>query len=1198
MIHLHLHSSYSVLDGLGKIDDYVEKAKSLNSRAIAITDHGNIDGCIKFYNSCKKNGIKPILGAELYIVKDSSIRDRKEERGHITILVKDECGWKNLKRLVTYSYQKGFYYKPRIDVETLLKYKDGLIIMTACIGSFINYEWGINLLFSLPKEDTYLEIMPHPLQEQVELNKKLQSLSIKYGFKLVCTNDVHYVNREDAIAHEVLLAIQTGKTWKDKDRFKLNVTSFWFKTVDEMIEGFRAMKLSSDIVLQAIKNTNEVANKCNLVLEQKEVCLPFLQQDKNNFDILKGLVLSGWYDKSLSFVEGKSSEYEKRMNDELEIIKEKKFVEYFLIVHDLINWCKDKDIMTGPGRGSAGGSLVCYLLGITQADPIKWGLVFSRFISPDREDLPDIDIDFEHSKRPLIRGYLEEKYGEDSVAAISTFSKMKGKSSIRDVSRVFDISLSEVNEFCKVIEQKLDGEDGSGETIKEAINSFEAGKEFYGKHKKVCEIAMTLEGTIRQRGQHAAGVVISDKSLLDGDLCAIVHGKDKEPIINWDKDDIEFVGIMKLDILGLNMLTVFNYCNKLSGGEINFNEIPLDIKECYEEIKKGNTVGCFQIGTYGQTSFCKQLSVSNFDELMSVISLYRPGPLRSGMAEQYIRRKNGEEKIPSIHPIIDEITKDTYGIILYQEQLMRLCRELAYFEWDDVNKIRKLMAKSKGASALMEYEEAFIKGCKNHETLTEGMAKTLWDDLTTWGAYGFNKSHACCYAMITYWGMWLKINYPVEFICSLLTYGPDKKEKRNEYIAEAFRLGIDIRPPKIGISHPREWIVKDKILYAPFIDIYGVGNATVDKFMLFGKDGFINKAPVTKRFVDILEKIDAFDDKLVTDDDAERISPFLCFSLVKNIMRKTKNLYKKFEKIGLKKIKDIETDVTDHNYNYYFGQVIELNLTVKKGKKGNYTSITARLKDETGECQIQFDESFYQQEKKKIEECNESIVLIQANSPKKPGSLTIKRAWFMEDLLSLNIDGLYLGLTESRRFKNIELLECKKCDLINECDKPVLPSLGINNIMIVGEAPGIEENREGVGFIGKSGQILWDELKKYGKDRKEFQVTNIVKCYPSKTKTPQKKHIKTCGEWLKEELNVVESPLILALGNTCIKFFTEDDSGIMNRNGTTTWCEEYKCWICWCIHPASVIYSQDNIGMFSLGIKNFCEKIEKISCPF
>jgi len=1214
--HLHVHTTHSLLDGFGKIDEYIERCKELDFNALAITDHGNIDGTLKFYKKCTEKGIKPIIGAELYIVKDIDIRDRKEERGHITLLCKNDIGWINLKKLVTFSNLKGFYYKPRIDIETLLAHSKGLIIMSACIGSFIRFDWGVNLLHQLNKKDLYIEIMPHNFEGQREFNNKCLEINKEFGYKLVATNDLHYVDKDDAQSQEVLLAIQTQKKWNDPNRWKFD-GEFWVKTRKEMIDSFAEQGVVPRItVFDAIENAGEVADKCNLVLEKKEVSLPEVIKGEDEEKFLENLIYDNYDNKIIEMgIRGteQAKKYTDRFESEFRLIKEKGFIRYFLMVWELINWCKENDIMVGPGRGSSSGSLVCYLLGITQVDPIKYDLVFSRFISDDRQDLPDIDIDFEDTKRHLIRKHLEELYGELHVAGISTFSIMRGRSALKDVSRVFDVPLTDVGKICAVIEQKIEGEEGNGETIKDAIENFEEGKEFYKKYKRVVDIAIKMEGVQRQRGVHAAALVVSNKDLTDGERCSLVLNKEKEQTINWDKDDIEFVGLMKLDVLGLKMLSVLNHCRKLVDKKecvfddttpVDFNplvfvDIPLDDEKCYKEFNSGKTIGCFQVESPGLRKFCQQLGVNSFDMIMSATSLYRPGPLRSKMAEIFVKRKHGEEELKSISPIIDSITKDTLGIIVYQEQMMRLVRELAGFDWIEVNKIRKLIAKSKGKGALQEYEGRFVEGCIQEDTLTEIQARDLWGDLISFGAYSFSKAHACAYSIITYWGMWLKVHYPLEYICSLLTYGSGGKDKKNEYIMEAFRLGVEIRPPKIGISNANTWVILDGILYAPFMEIFGIGEKTAEKYTKLGKDGFYNKDGSPKKLLELLDKIDAKENKPVTDDDADRISPFLAFSLVKNKLRKYKNLKSLLDRsVGLSKLSDLDLLKVDAEPKFYFGEITEVNLTVRRGRTGSYTSASASFRDETGDCKFQFENKFYTNYKDQVEKCEDEVVLMFASSPKSAGSLIVEEMWFYDDLMNCNLQGLFPEIIEERRFRNKELLNCNSCKLVEECKSPILPTTGHANVMIISDTPNIVDEKNKELLTGDGGEILWKQLRENGHDKNGFQVSSVVKCFPSISKKVTKLQINTCSKWIKEEFKILRPPIVLALGSTNLKFFKDEDSGIIAKCGTTEWNEEYGFWICWCINPNSVLYTDGNKELFKQGIDNFCNKLNILLTPF
>lgn len=1468
-IHLHNHTSEgSLLDGFGKVELYAKRAAEMGFSHLAITDHGSCDAAIKFQNACQKENIIPIFGMEAYIVEDLTKKEKGDKRAHITLLAKNEQGFQNILKLCTTGYIEGFYYRPRIDSKTLLEHLEGLIIMTGCSESFLNYEWGRNLfsdLYDKNKEDLYLEIMPHNFEAQYFINNIcLNILEQKKSPKFVATNDCHYVYPEDAKAHEVLLAIQTKSKWNDPNRWKFTGDGYYFKSYREMVQAFKEQAVIPDGLYQeALRNTMEIVEKCSgfQKIEKKTISLPTVPQFiwETDEKILGRLCLDGFSEKIIKV--GKNEElYRERMHHELDLIKEKGFAKYFLIVWELIKWCKENNIMTGD-RGSSAGSLICYLLGITNSDPIEYKLLFERFIDPSREDLPDIDIDFEDTKRHLIREHLEELYGKWNVAAVSTFSKIKGKSAIRDVSRVFDIPLKEVNIFCKIIDDKLEGEEGYGTTITSAIDEFEEGKNFQKKYPDVSEIAIRTESIVRQRGQHAAAIIISNEDLRDGNRCSFALGKDKEPIINWDKEDIEYVGLMKLDVLGLSTLSVLNYTRELIKEnhkiDIDFEKLDLNDPKCYEEFSKGNTIGCFQVGTYGQRKFCQELGIENFEMLTHATSLYRPGTLRSDLSSSFVNRKKGFELIKYIHPLIEEITKDTYGIILYQEQLMQMVVKLAGMDWGKANKIRKIVAKSKGAEAFLEYENEFVEGCLKQKTLSELEAISLWGNLSSWGAYGFNKSHACSYSKNTYRTMWLKIYYPAEFICALLTYGVRKtdksaEEKRNEYISEAFRLGIEIRPPKVGISDPQFWKIKNNILYAPFTEIKGIGEKTAEAFQnIKDGQGFYesgkSKRKIPDKFMKILDEIKAYDDSSVRDEESEHISSFLSISLAKGPMGKYGKLYnllsdnidqekfiglvkekeedlirgnldylnlnflkpaKRFRNLELLKCKDCELrkecrapilpsqglynmmiigeapgcisgdsfiDTAFRNKSIYpdgikikdlvgkkdfkvYSHDIKNNKvvlgTVKKvwktGIKKTYkvtyewfhntkngkvisennlivtedhkfllnNSKTAHdryknkkdliylsIKDglEIGDSLMPFnrrEEEGYQfigssyknmkkesiflmenviknkirkgynihhKDKNKLNDSEDNLELLtiaehsrlhllennpmrnnivkenykiatssieyrkkisdslkkklkdpkvykkrleQINNSKEQISKTLKDKYAdpvfyykslyrIKNRFNLTFDWIekkFLSRFPNSDFPPINNHIVKKIEFIGEIDVYDMEIEKYHNFVSNGIfIHNSNEDKAGMGFIGRAGDKLWYELGLYGYLREDFFVTNVGKCYPGRIiKNPTRKHVNKCRKWLDEEMRNIHPFIILALGNANVKFFTDKDTGIMEKTEKirTEWNEEYGCWICWNIHPASTIYNPENKELFKFGIKNFCEKIK------
>jgi len=843
-------------------------------------------------------------------------------------------------------------------------------------------------------------------------------------------------------------------------------------------------------------------------------------------------------------------------------------------------------------HNSSSGSLVCFLLGIVSVDPIKHKLLFFRFLSPDRIDLPDCDTDISHIDRYRVRQRLEELYGKNNVASVSTFSVLRGRAALRDTGRVFEVPLQDINKACNVIEKKIGDDEGNDHTVEEALTSFDDGKEFYEKYPEVSKLAIAIEGTERNRGVHAAALVVADNDLTDGTRCSLILGKDKENTINWDKNNIEHQGLCKIDVLGLKMLSVLNYAKELikqnHGVDIIFEEIPLNDERSYKEFSKANTTGCFQLGSTNIKKFCKQLGIDTFDTLVAATSLFRPGPLNAGSTEIYARRKNGEETVPQIHPILDEITKDTYGTIIYQETLMLIMYRLAGMEWKTVDKVRKLVAKSRGADALRKYEEEFVQGCIKNKTLREDQALSLWNDLVGFGQYGFNLSHAVAYSYITVWDMYLKVYYPVEFICALLTYGTDNNDMKEEYIEEAFRLGLDIRGPKIGISKADQWTIKNNILYMPYSEIIGVGDKTslqFEKLKLNAETkGFAKKeekSPVSTRFLNILEKIGAYEDKPLTDEEADNVSQYLGVSLVRNKLFKYKKLIKLIStNLKISNLKDVNIHDIETEHKYYFGLITELNLSTKTGKSGKYNIASASFKDGTGDARIGFDSGFYQSRVSEVEHCESEIIIIKANCPKRAGSLVVADAWFQQDIMNADLETLYLGLAENRRYLVEGIDECTECDNCNKCRKKTKPKNGNYNIMVVGET-GSDNNDQ-----------LWRELKQYDFISRDFYVTSAIKCeVPAKGVT--KKEVDICMKYLEEEIDNVRPFLILSIGNVGLKAFTDQETGIQSKNGTIEYNERYGCWILYCLSPASVFY-ETNVKPFKETIKIFQRKIKDL----
>lgn len=827
--HLHLHDEFSALDGFGSPKKYAEKAARLGMKYLGVTNHGNIDSAIKFQQACLDNGIEPVIGCELYIDEDRNYKEKDSQRKHINVFVKNHAGWKNLLSMLTIANLEGFYKRPRIDPKTLLDHLDGLIISTACTSGFIGCDWGMILFKKLVKlipEDLYLEIQPHDWDQQVEWNKNCITLSKEYGIKLLATNDCHYPELEDNVLQEILLAISSRVTWDDPKRWKFDLKTLFLCSRNKMISYFKTNHpyLRNRQIREALENTVELAQKCcDFRVKKQAVHLPLIPgvEERGEELFFKKLVKRGFREKIAGQVSKEDLKvYKDRVEEELELLISKGFTRYFLIVWEIINWCNENNIYTGPGRGSAAGSLVSYLLGITDVDPIKYGLVFSRFVTEEREDNPDIDIDFEQDRREEVIEHIKDLYGKNNVIQISTYLSMKGKMALQDVGRVFNVTRKEITEVTKLIEL------GDEISVDYFANSKIAQlRRFYKAHPKVVEYACRIQDTIRGYGKHAAGVVISSDNLYDGDKCNLCK-RSNSMVANWDKDDAEYMGLMKLDILGLTELSKLHECvdliKKNHDIDIDLKKLSKDDKAVFQDITAGDTIGVFQLQTRGITDYCKDLKIDSFKDIYDALALFRPGPLGSGMSNEFLLRKHGK-KWKAIHKNVEKLTKDTFGILVYQEQVMRMANELAGFEWGKCEKLRKVIAKSKGEEEFNKFKAAFVSGCVEKGTLCNELATKLFEDIVSFSKYSFNLSHSVSYAFISYCGAWLKHYYPVEYFASVLTYTADNDSKKRILEAGVER-GLKVKLPKVGISDPIKWRCLDNCLVMPFTEIVGVGD--------------------------------------------------------------------------------------------------------------------------------------------------------------------------------------------------------------------------------------------------------------------------------------------------------------------------------------------------------------------------------------
>ncbi len=799
--HLHTHTEYSLLDGANRIKPLVKRAKELGMEHLAITDHGSMFGVIDFYKAAKNEGINPIIGCEVYIAP----RDRHEAYEvdgtryyHLILLAENNTGYKNLVQLVSKANIEGMYYKPRVDKELLRRYSEGIICLSACIAGEIP-AWIIRgdmeraekslqeYLEIFGRDNFFIEIQNHGMEEEQKANAGLIQLAEKYNLDLVATNDAHYLKREDSEFHDILLCIQMGKTVDDPGRMKFSGTDFYLKSEEEMAAMFPAYP-------EALSNTVKIANRCHVEFDFESRHLP-------NFPLPEGMTDEQYLrklceDNLSSHYPEETKEVRDRLEYELGVIHQMGFDSYFLIVWDFINYARSQNIPVGPGRGSAAGSIVAYLLGITDIDPLKYSLLFERFLNPERVTMPDIDVDFCYVRRPEVIEYVKRRYGEDHVAQIATFGTLAAKGAIRDVGRALNMSFSEVSKVTKLIPPEL------GITIKKAIETSRDLRYLYQDSpevKKLLDFAMGVEGLPRHSSTHAAGVVIARNPLTDYLPVTVSEGT---LVTQYDKDHVEELGLLKMDFLGLRTLTVLEdtkeNIKKNRGIDIDLRQIPLVDEKTSELLCKGNTGAVFQMESSGMTNLIKELRPEGFTDLIPLVALYRPGPLGSGMVDDFIGGRHGTKQVTYMHPLLEPILKETFGVVLYQEQVMQIVQVLAGFTLGQADLLRRAMGKKK-AAILMAQKENFLKGCEENGIDSE-LANKIFDLLTHFADYGFNKSHSAAYAYVAWQTAYLKANYPEEFMAAMLTSVMDTADKVSVYIEQCRHMGIAVLPPDINAS--------------------------------------------------------------------------------------------------------------------------------------------------------------------------------------------------------------------------------------------------------------------------------------------------------------------------------------------------------------------------------------------------------------
>ena len=805
--HLHVHTEYSLLDGSNKIKEYVEKIKALGMTAGAITDHGVMYGVIDFYKAAREAGINPVLGCEVYVAPGSRL-DREMVHGedryyHLVLLAENNTGYRNLMKIVSKGFVEGYYYKPRVDMEVLEKYHEGIIALSACLAGEVQrnlvrgmYEEAKEVAYRYErcfgKGNFFLELQDHGIPEQKLVNQQLLRMSQETGIELVATNDVHYTNAEDAEPHDILLCLQTGKKLADEDRMRYEGGQYYVKSEEEMKSLF-------PYALQALENTQKIADRCHVEIEFGHTKVPHFEvpEGYDSWTYLNKLCHEG-LDKRYG---ADAPKYLQKLDDELAVIKNMGYVDYFLIVWDFIHYAREHDIMVGPGRGSAAGSLVSYTTGITDIDPVRYNLIFERFLNPERVSMPDIDVDFCFERRQEVIDYVVEKYGKDCVTQIVTFGTLAARGVIRDVGRVMDLPYNFVDTIAKAIPNEL------GITIDKALMMNPELRGMYESDesvKKLIDMSRRLEGLPRHTSMHAAGVVISQKPM--DEYVPLSRASDGTITTQFTMTTIEELGLLKMDFLGLRTLTVIQnavrLAEKSSGKKIDMNAIDYNDKKVLDSLGTGKTDGVFQLESAGMKNFMKELKPQSLEDVIAGISLYRPGPM--DFIPAYIKGKDHPESITYDCPELEPILAPTYGCIVYQEQVMQIVRDLAGYTWGRSDLVRRAMSKKKGK--VMEQErknfvygnpEENVPGCIARG-IDEKVANKIYDNMIDFAKYAFNKSHAAAYAVVAYQTAYLKYYYPVEFMAALMTSVLDNTSKVSEYIYTCRQMGIAILPPDIN----------------------------------------------------------------------------------------------------------------------------------------------------------------------------------------------------------------------------------------------------------------------------------------------------------------------------------------------------------------------------------------------------------------
>lgn len=868
--HLHVHTEYSLLDGASKIPELVAYAKELGMDSLAITDHGVMYGAVEFYQECTKAGIKPIIGCEVYLTAGSHLEKNNRGMYHLILLAENDTGYHNLMKIVSLAQLEGFYYKPRVDKDILRTYHEGIICLSACIAGELpvlilqnNLDGARRCIAEyidiFGKDNYFLEIQDHDMEEEHKVAQALKQLAQEFGLGLVATNDLHYVHKEDAAAQDILLCIQTTSNVDEPNRMRFPNDSFYLKSYEEMEQLFGDCP-------ESLENTARIADRCNVKLEFGHLLLPEFPVP-DGFDAVSYLrhLCEDALPERYAVVD---EAVRKRLDFELDIINTMGYACYFLIVWDFINYCRSHDIPVGPGRGSAAGSIVAYLLKITNIDPLRYHLLFERFLNPERVSMPDIDTDFCYVKRNQVLDYVIRRYGNERVAQIITFGTLQARAAVRDVGKALGMSYGAVDEVAKLIPREL------GITLDKALtssNDFRNAYESRPEVKKLIDLAKSVEGLPRNAGTHAAGVIIAPRDLKD--YVPLQQGSEGGVITQYDKNKVEELGLLKMDFLGLRTLTVIGDCirfiKETTGETVDIDNIPLADKETCAMLRRGETACVFQLESAGITKLVMDLAPESFEDLIPLVALYRPGPLGTGMADDFIAGRHGQRTAEVLHPLMEPILQDTYGVILYQEQVMQITSALAGFTLGQADILRRAMGKKK-AKELDSMRDAFIEGAKRLHAIPEALSGKIFSLLQHFAGYGFNKSHSVAYALVAYETAYLKAHWRQQFYAAFLNSIIGDADKVSWYITVCRNDGIKVLAPDVNVSGHDFTVDKDKAIRFGLAGIKSTGDAAVNEIIRARNEGGpfksladfccrVNMRVVNKRVIENLIKCGAMD---------------------------------------------------------------------------------------------------------------------------------------------------------------------------------------------------------------------------------------------------------------------------------------------------------------------------------------------------